>query len=720
MKIPSIRKTTVPSPTISDLIEAIEVMSGRRGSRTVNYGTVGGKATLELDIPSLTYAISGLTDSIKYLNQYDDFHDAINKIGSTETVLVITGDAFVESNETIPTTLHPLMLGLGRIYVSSGVTLTWNGTPAVPLPQRQIFYGAGSVSFGFRLTAYPEWFGAVGDANTTTRAGTDDTTALQCAITSLSSGGTIKITKWHGIVGTAEATFTQGLYTTNNNIIVEGCGQKISGFVLIGTALPGFIFRDNNEAQCVGWTWKDLGFYGTADFSLRHASSATSSAIRLYYYDNIKIHDCRFYDFSIGAFYGGLGENVSTNVWFERNYVEVIDTANTPYLGFGVVHAKGVWVRDNTFDNCALAVSMETVSTGSGLYNISSFHINNNTIKNVMDSGSDATDTGMGIQIQATSNYVFDGEISGNVIEDVQEQVAASSGSPSGIGVLGDSSEIGASAHVYNVVVSNNVIGTVTSDATSPTVYGLYFGYCKDLSVIGNTIKGVSGSGGYGIRVYETASSLFLGNLVRGSNWLGAINEYATIECNNTFIGNQSTDMPSVFSSLTTSKSFVLQNQPSSSLASLNLDVLSGRISEDGDIIWGTSNANYLTTFKHVGRNIDVAEATGTPSGTTTYFDIAVAVPSGARLLGCQLRVDTALTTGETWSAAFNGGSSTAIVTTGQAVAKNTKVNKMIVDEITTNTTNIRITRDAGNFTDGVGVISAFVHYESLAVLPSA
>jgi hypothetical protein len=111
------------------------------------------------------------------------------------------------------------------------------------------------------------------------------------------------------------------------------------------------------------------------------------------------------------------------------------------------------------------------------------------------------------------------------------------------------------------------------------------------------------------------------------------------------------------------------------------------------------------------------AEATGTPSGTTTYFDIAVNVPAGCKLLGAQLRVDTALTAGETWGAAYVTGSTTTLAAAGTAVAKNTKVNKMHVDEITSATTLVRITRDAGNFTNATGVIRAIVYYETLTAL---
>ena len=123
------------------------------------------------------------------------------------------------------------------------------------------------------------------------------------------------------------------------------------------------------------------------------------------------------------------------------------------------------------------------------------------------------------------------------------------------------------------------------------------------------------------------------------------------------------------------------------------------------------SLGGYVRTF---------AEATGTPSGTTTYFDIAVDVPVGCKLLGAQLRVDTALTAGETWGAAYVTGSTTALAAAGTAVAQNTKISKMHVDEITTDTTKVRITRDAGNFTDAAGVIRAIVYFEQFTAMGNA
>jgi hypothetical protein len=127
------------------------------------------------------------------------------------------------------------------------------------------------------------------------------------------------------------------------------------------------------------------------------------------------------------------------------------------------------------------------------------------------------------------------------------------------------------------------------------------------------------------------------------------------------------------------------------------------------------SLGGYVRTF---------AEATGTPAGTSTAFNIAVDVPATAKLLGCQLRVDTAFTAGETWSAAYYnaGGFGVTITATGQAVAQNTKVNIMHLDMITATTGDIkvRITRDAGNFTNGVGVMRAIVYYEMFTAMGNA
>ena len=98
------------------------------------------------------------------------------------------------------------------------------------------------------------------------------------------------------------------------------------------------------------------------------------------------------------------------------------------------------------------------------------------------------------------------------------------------------------------------------------------------------------------------------------------------------------------------------------------------------------------------------------PITATSSVTIPLNIPSGVRILGVQLRVNTALNTGELWSAAFIGGS-TETITTSQAVVKNTKVN-FTSTSITTATTNIAITKTGGGSFSAIGAINAIVYYE--------
>jgi len=99
---------------------------------------------------------------------------------------------------------------------------------------------------------------------------------------------------------------------------------------------------------------------------------------------------------------------------------------------------------------------------------------------------------------------------------------------------------------------------------------------------------------------------------------------------------------------------------------------------------------------------------------------IAVNVPSVARILGVQLRVDTLIASAAatSWSADYVNTPTTAIAS-GQAFTKNTKVNAIhSAYEITTGTVTITITPNTGTFT--AGVVRAVVYYETIAVMGDA
>lgn len=109
-------------------------------------------------------------------------------------------------------------------------------------------------------------------------------------------------------------------------------------------------------------------------------------------------------------------------------------------------------------------------------------------------------------------------------------------------------------------------------------------------------------------------------------------------------------------------------------------------------------------------------EATANISAAASVT-ITLSIPTNAVILGCQLRVDAALATGELWDAAYSGGSTEAIAT-AQAVAQNTKVNSFVTD-ITDNTTNIAITKNGGGSFTAQGTIRAIVYTEEFDAMAS-
>lgn len=96
---------------------------------------------------------------------------------------------------------------------------------------------------------------------------------------------------------------------------------------------------------------------------------------------------------------------------------------------------------------------------------------------------------------------------------------------------------------------------------------------------------------------------------------------------------------------------------------------------------------------------------------------IPVAVPANCVIVGAQIRNNTLLTatTGVSYSAAYSGGS-TQSIGTGIAFTKNTKTNTFFtvqgageVTNITSNTTNITLTPNAGTL--DTGTVEAVVYY---------
>ena len=109
-------------------------------------------------------------------------------------------------------------------------------------------------------------------------------------------------------------------------------------------------------------------------------------------------------------------------------------------------------------------------------------------------------------------------------------------------------------------------------------------------------------------------------------------------------------------------------------------------------------------------------------SGSTSV--IAVNVPIGTKILGCQLNVDLVITSGDggtTWSAAYSAGIAAQSICTGQAYARNTNIS-LIFDSsvnspiVTGSAGTITITCDGGKTFSG-GFIRAVIYFEEFSTI---
>ena len=125
------------------------------------------------------------------------------------------------------------------------------------------------------------------------------------------------------------------------------------------------------------------------------------------------------------------------------------------------------------------------------------------------------------------------------------------------------------------------------------------------------------------------------------------------------------------------------------------------------------NNAEGGTARLNIQTARDSVTLTGATKDTTT-----ISAPAGCLLLGASFTVDTAVVDDagdNTWSAAFVTGSTTALATAA-AAAQNTKVNKLVVPELASATTQIRFTPNGGSFTAGViEVVAYYIDLTSLA-----
>jgi hypothetical protein len=172
-------------------------------------------------------------------------------------VLFPVGTYMVSNNVTFPSSVAVQFVDGALLSPSSNVVITING-PIIAADAQHIFAGTGSVAVEPIMLTHVScrWWGATGDGST------DDTAAIQAAITALASakGGTLYFP-----VGTYKITQTLN-YNSNlgNSIHFRGAlsGATGAGLIWHGADGGGPIMTCMN---LTGDKFSDLGFAGTFD-----------------------------------------------------------------------------------------------------------------------------------------------------------------------------------------------------------------------------------------------------------------------------------------------------------------------------------------------------------------------------------------------------------------------------------------------------------------------
>ena len=118
MKFPSIRQTAAQNPTIQDLIECVEILTGRRRNREIDYGTIDGVRTKALDIVHLCNM--GRIKARAYRNAAQNIDAGTSTKILIDSISFDTGGAVdVLTNNRITPTLPGYYIVTGNVRVKS-------------------------------------------------------------------------------------------------------------------------------------------------------------------------------------------------------------------------------------------------------------------------------------------------------------------------------------------------------------------------------------------------------------------------------------------------------------------------------------------------------------------------------------------------------------------------------------------------------------------------
>jgi len=107
-----------------------------------------------------TPGIQGPPSALPWVDAGSSVVDAVGRIGSVTTTVLISNEQDISTNFTIPSNVQLMVLSTGTIRINPSATLTINGS--FTASHTTVFTGSGAVIFaaGSVDAAFPEWWGA--------------------------------------------------------------------------------------------------------------------------------------------------------------------------------------------------------------------------------------------------------------------------------------------------------------------------------------------------------------------------------------------------------------------------------------------------------------------------------------------------------------------------------------------------------------------------------
>jgi len=625
---------------------------------------------------------TGNSDTIKYAVDTAIGSDTgtiklLHNSGSATTTYTLTNSETIPANITLEIEAGSLLDGAGTLTVYSPANLI--------VGKRQDWLGS-SITLAFTNPAggpvYPNWW-----IDNATPGTTDMTTAINAALTA------------------CENVFllNEDYKTTASINMPTGCSLVGTGYHSeIISAYGGSVIttsdKENNTSflriENIGITGSDTASSVGIDFK-----AVTTSLIKNVYITNMET----------GIYLEG-DSNFSTASSYNR-----IEFARITSGATGIkLLTTGTGERAN--GNRIVYPLIDTM-TGNGIdaTQIDSLIVEGGTIENITGNAIDLNDV-----INSKINSVYFDLLSTFAIHldsDCEDNSIMNPTIPGGLKRMSDSGTdtvivddeynklVALSTEIGSNLITNGDFDSVTTGwTTDGTIVGSgQSGNCLSLALGETAVQSVSVITG---RFYRWIVWIKDGTQASGTVriYYGPVTDTAYKSTTTTTSWVMKTIL---FKAETSNGDFVLKNQAGG--GTLLFDTVSLTevpLANTGEIIKaaGTTGGYYLGVAE---TTVDITAAAS--------CDILTQIPSGAKLLGAALRVESALAAGETWSAAYNGGATQSIATAGQAVAKDTRIETMFdanaATAITSATTNIRITADAPNFT-AQGTIRGIIYYE--------